>query len=168
MRGSFTLIELLIVLVIIGILVTLALPKFRDMKEKSKDPEALANLNIILDAEWDYRSATGDWTVGAGWTLSPVYLDLNDPNVISLMSRLGIQNPNLFAGRKFEYYFAWVNMPDNQYHHPPNSICFYAVSRSNLAYAVALLRAPYGATVLWKNDQYTGPNIGSPNWYRVN
>lgn len=52
---GFTLIEILVVIVIIGILVALALSSFGVTKERAMDKEAKANLRLIQAAEKIYR-----------------------------------------------------------------------------------------------------------------
>lgn len=54
-KGGVTLIEILIVIIIIGILVTLALPNFGTMRERALDKEAKANLKLIQAAQRIYR-----------------------------------------------------------------------------------------------------------------
>jgi prepilin-type N-terminal cleavage/methylation domain-containing protein len=53
-RTGFTLTELLIVVVIIGILATLALPMFIKSVEKARAGEAVTNLNLIKAAQKIY------------------------------------------------------------------------------------------------------------------
>ena len=90
-RQGFTLIELLIVIVIIGILAAIAIPKFASTKEKAYVAQMKTDLRNLVTAEegffadsvkytstitqLKYRQSTGVWTptitVGAGfWTAS--------------------------------------------------------------------------------------------------
>ncbi|MGD9015336.1 MAG: hypothetical protein PVI33_04875 [Candidatus Omnitrophota bacterium] len=52
---SVTLLELLTVVLIIGILVALTIPRFSAMRERALDKEAKANLKLIQAAEKIYR-----------------------------------------------------------------------------------------------------------------
>ena len=49
MKSGFTLIELLIVMVIVGILVTIALPKYNASLERARAQEGIANLKAASD-----------------------------------------------------------------------------------------------------------------------
>ena len=50
MKKGFTLIELLIVMVVLGILVTIALPKYRSSLERGRAMEGINNLRAASDA----------------------------------------------------------------------------------------------------------------------
>ena len=50
MKKGFTLIELLIVMVIVGILVTVSLPKYRASMERGRSMEGINNVRAISDA----------------------------------------------------------------------------------------------------------------------
>lgn len=62
MRKSFTLAELSIVIVVIGILAIIAIPQFSKLLEKSKAKEAFTNLTAIYTAERLYHIDTGFYT----------------------------------------------------------------------------------------------------------
>lgn len=65
-KHSFTLVELLITIVIIGILATLALPNFRRSREQVLGREAQANLKLIAAAERIYRMEYGTYWPTSG------------------------------------------------------------------------------------------------------
>lgn len=61
-QRGFTMMEMMIVIVIIGILAVIALPNFTGMKEKQYEKEAKANLKLIMAAEKIYRMEMGGFT----------------------------------------------------------------------------------------------------------
>ena len=62
-RKGFTLIELMIVVVIIGILAALAIPRFMQATTKSKQSEAKQLLKQIYTMERAYRQETGSYSL---------------------------------------------------------------------------------------------------------
>jgi prepilin-type N-terminal cleavage/methylation domain-containing protein len=82
-KAGFTLTELLITVIIIGILATLALPMLVKTLEKAKIGEAMSNLNLIRTGQKIYFLEWGKF--------SPTIDDLN------------IENPNDAASRYFYY-----------------------------------------------------------------
>lgn len=62
MKTGFTMIELLVVLVIIGILVSLNMGNFSRSSEKNKAKEAEANLRLIYTAQQRHYLYEGDYT----------------------------------------------------------------------------------------------------------
>ena len=80
---GFTLTELLIVVIIVGIVATLALPMLVKTMEKAKLGEAASNLNLIRTGEKIYFLEYGRF--------------------VNNMSDLNIEDPNSQANRYFDY-----------------------------------------------------------------
>ena len=61
MKRGFTLMELLVVVIIIGILVAIAMPQYMKTVERSRASEALTNLQAMGDATNRYYLRNGDY-----------------------------------------------------------------------------------------------------------
>lgn len=61
-RGGFTLVELAVVIVIIGVLAAFGVPKFLNSVERSKAAEAFAYLSAVREAEERYQAKEGVYT----------------------------------------------------------------------------------------------------------
>lgn len=86
-KSGFTLLEIIIVIIIVGVLASLALPRFFDTVEYSRSTEALANLNAIKNA---YERCMMLQGVAA---------------TCENLDNLDISNPNNPTNRLFDYSF---------------------------------------------------------------
>jgi len=109
-RKAFTLIELLIVIIIIGILATMAVPQYQKMVEKSKLGQAYIKMDALRKAENVYYMQYDKW------------LDINSPSMDSKydvkISALSLE-PSDFSGDKYFSYWWGTNnyrTPDNKLH----------------------------------------------------
>ena len=81
MKSGFTLIEMIITVIIIGILATFAVPQYIATQEKALDKEAQANLVLIQAAENLYKIESG---VFLGATSATAHADLSTNLQIAL------------------------------------------------------------------------------------
>ncbi len=85
-RAGFTLLEVLMVVIIIGVLATLAIPQYTKTVEKARASEAYSNLGTLRKAEWIF------------------YNDLlSNQNFTATIESLDVENPNSMATRNFNY-----------------------------------------------------------------
>ena len=81
-KKGFTLLELLIVIVIIGILASIALPQYTSTIEKARSGEAIINVGAIRVALDRYWYQNGTLPANNDFSM----LDIDDPN--SIVNRL--------------------------------------------------------------------------------
>lgn len=61
-KKGFTLIELLIVIIIVGVLATLAIPQYTNFVEKARAAEALSMISALRTGEVAYKLEAGSFT----------------------------------------------------------------------------------------------------------
>ena len=102
--NGFTIIELMVALVIIGVLVSLAIPGFSRTKERAFDKEAQIGLNFIAAGEKMYRAKIGSYypssgTEGESEIENNLQLDLSSSSWEYNITGLGGTNFNATAAR---------------------------------------------------------------------
>ncbi len=78
-RGGFTLLELLIAVVIVGILAGVALPAVQGALQKARASQLVADARVVSLAAYDYLSDNGAFPAGAGWGVVPAQLQPHLP-----------------------------------------------------------------------------------------
>ena len=94
-RG-YTLVELLVVILVIGILAGIALPAFLSQREKAQDTEAKTNVRTAQTAMETY--AAGD----QGYTTDEAELEAIEPAVKQFSSRMTLSSGTGSGGYKIE------------------------------------------------------------------
>lgn len=63
---GFTIVELLIVIIVIGILAAIAIVAYNGVTQKSRDTENKSNARQVINAVAAYNSEKGEWPANAG------------------------------------------------------------------------------------------------------
>lgn len=100
MKKAFTLVELLIVIVIIGILATIAIPQYQKMVDKSKLIQVLIKMDVLRKAEKVYYAEYSGWL-----DIDPSY---GDPKFDQKMSILLLEPSDFRQDKYFTYQWGTV------------------------------------------------------------
>lgn len=76
MRKGFTLIELMVVIVIVGILAAVAIPKFINASQKAKASEFPTVLSAIYSGELAYQAQSGTFVTSLQALKDSAYVDI--------------------------------------------------------------------------------------------
>jgi len=71
-KNGFSLIELMVVVIILGIVVAIAIPKYDRTIERSIDKEAYSTLNLIVGAQKFYKQKYAEYWPGASSSSSDI------------------------------------------------------------------------------------------------
>ena len=105
-RKGFTLIELLIVVVIIGILAAIAIPKFSTTKDKAKLASVKTDIRNYMTAEEAYFSDNNTYGDAAALQAAPYSFAFSSGNAVTASAgtaaqwSVDVQNASISAGTK--------------------------------------------------------------------
>jgi len=133
-KKGFTLIELLIVMAVIAILVAIAVPAFRGMRQEAQTTRAQGDLKVLKIAVESFYKSTGNYPIVAG------YQDLLLGAQVRLLESK-LDDPYV-AGTNYVY----VLSPDNRY------------------YAIYSVGAGLNGVVVANNGGTVSVEAGSPIW----
>ena len=111
-RKGFTLIELLIVVVIIGILAAIAIPKFANTKSKAYVTAMKSDLRNLVSAQESYFSDSSAYTTDVSI------------NGLNFKSSTGVSSPNITIGSGW-----WL--ATNSHSQLQTGVCGIAVNTTN-------------------------------------
>lgn len=103
LEGGFTLVEILIVVIILGILAALVVPKFSNASTDSKAAAAAATCRVVQQKILEYRGTNGSypatidpaWFAGGNLPKSPFNPLYADPIEVDTTSTADIRHPRI-------------------------------------------------------------------------
>ena len=124
MKKSFTLVELLIVIVVIGVITTLVIPRIRVLAINARGPEAMHNLRMLADSAWRHYLETGDFPPTQSETNILPKLDYNLPS--NPMGYFSYKYSSF--GEPTEHVQIWAVDPEVYDNGPTGTIFIYYIS----------------------------------------
>ena len=97
-RRGFTLIEIMMVVVIIGILARVALPKYQQVRTRARAAAMISELNVIRGAAYMSFENTGVWPAETGTGKVPAAMMTALPNGFSFTPETGVSYDWRLAG----------------------------------------------------------------------
>lgn len=126
MRRGFTLIELMIVVVIIGIIAAIAIPKFGDVKTDSQKSSCRANLRNLASGMSMYFSERSAYPT----TTDDLVCVMSNANLMRCPSASDSPDTNVGTYNVYGTVYTWGSTTYSYYY----SVCFYVFPNHGYIY----------------------------------
>jgi prepilin-type N-terminal cleavage/methylation domain-containing protein len=97
-RAGFTLVELMVVCLIIGILARIAIPKYDKIRLRARAAAVVSELNVVRGAAYQAYENTGRWPIDAATGKVPTALRTLLPGSLSFTPAKGVSYDWLLSG----------------------------------------------------------------------
>ena len=143
-RGGFSLVEMLIVVVVVGILGTIALPELNEAVNRARASAIMADVNTVRLAAHEAMAANGAFPSQAGWGVVP-----------PAMRPFLHENFSFNKGGKFRYRWRLIAAESSPWHVPTGRLHVQLQSGDiRLMRALATMAHPATSIVSGKQVQF--------------
>lgn len=123
-QNGFTLVELMIVIVIIGILVAVAVPIYKSVRQNAQKKACLSNIKVFQSAALTYQVESGEENIDGIFTGERLLFKAENISNISASYMKGIQNPEvIYPSAAHSYTLVKSNKDDNGSYHSVKAYC---------------------------------------------
>jgi prepilin-type N-terminal cleavage/methylation domain-containing protein len=140
-RGGFTLLELMIVTMLVGILAAIAIPRFSDLLLKAEASRLLADAHTVSLASYEVLAETGNFPSSGGPGSVPPEM-------------AGVLGDNFFADEGVKYQWVSINFPDKNNFWQTSDLGVLIVDYSERPELADPMYSHRGTDAQWGPDQF--------------